>query len=427
MARVNYRRKAQDLGILDEYLAIQGLRKGTGLADPARLLDLPESLRSAFGLTRRPTPQQLADAKRQFVRLIKPLSDTDRVLASLTWNLDLDEVGDSVIVRPTADTEWLERCAFAADRSLLPWTDKDSIRRQSDRVVFLIACLILGRHEHRAPETLVDGIAGLPSEADPYRQFVSGVLAYAAVLHQEHRDPALLRLRNNVSLTLHILGFHEERIMLGLWALEAAQFLNEKNATISILIDDLGWANYLLGSSRGAKNIERAITFANESPDPLGEPERSLLLAKAHRHLGVITASASEAPFDSSWFAEAERILREAEPLDPDAVKVDLAHLKHAEALGIASLLGINIAGELRDSADRSLAEQGLSRVREARDASRHAGDQGREAKSLVLEVRFLEALGLTTEAEQLAPTRDRAVAASVWSRPAGRVYITGR
>ena len=263
---------------------------------------------------------------------------------------------------------------------------------------------------------------------DAYKRYADGVVAYGQALHAEKRDPAMLRLRENSSLTLHVLGFHRERVRIGQWALEAAQFVNDDLAILSILIDDLGWANYLLSSDDGAANIEKAIRFGEQLPgDPL-EPKRSLLIAKAFRHLGVMnTARTNE--LQRQDFTSARKLLQRIQPEAEREASTDIAHVDYAEALAIATVLEVNSSGAVRRTDAEGMVSlyEGIELVRKARAGFRTLGDQGRYAKSLVLEVRLLEAAHESNEAAQLIPLRDRAVAASVWARPAGRAFITGR
>jgi hypothetical protein len=175
-------------------------------------------------------------------------------------------------------------------------------------------------------------------------------------------------------------------------------------------------------------NIERAIRYGEQLPDGFGEPEKNLLLAKAYRHLGVIkTARIGE--LQESEFRQAKKILLGVEAASPHEVRVDLAHVCHAQALAIASMLKVNTSGSIRrgDAQGTNLLGKALELVRQARTGFYTEGDQGRYAKSLVLEVRILEALQELDEARQLSPLRDRAVASSVWARPAGAAFITGR
>ncbi len=262
---------------------------------------------------------------------------------------------------------------------------------------------------------------------DASRQLVDGIIAYADQLHDEKRDPALLRLRNNMSLTLHVLGFHEERVKLGGWALEAAQFSGDRLAIISILIDDLGWAKYLLGDPGCRDNIRKGIEYAQSSPST-DDLKRRLLEAKAHRHLGVI-ASSEDHIFARNEFEVADRILLSVKKLAPREAEIELTHIKHAKALAAASYLGINQSGKIRpgDKDAEKLIKEALNWIRDAKEGFRALSDQGRYAKSLVLEVRLLEAANDEYQAKLLAPVRDRAMSASVWSRPDAHIFISGR
>lgn len=212
-------------------------------------------------------------------------------------------------------------------------------------------------------------LRGRPAAAaqDPYRQYADGIIAMGRVLHEERRDPALLRLRANSSLTLHVWGFHRERVLLGTWALESAQFTDDRLTEASVLIDDLGWANYLLGNEEAITNIQRAITRLEGLPPTLFEPQKSTLIAKAHRHLGVIRTAQSDTLVDSE-FDQARRALEDIQSLAPQEVQVDLTHLAHAEALAIASMLDVNTSGTIRrsDTEGTRLLRQALSLVRQA-------------------------------------------------------------
>ncbi|MGC4857150.1 hypothetical protein ACLQ24_28215 [Micromonospora sp. DT4] len=267
-----------------------------------------------------------------------------------------------------------------------------------------------------------------PDPLDAYHQYSTGIIAYGKILHTQQRDPALLRLRENASLTLHVLGFHEQRVQLGEWALESAQFVDDKLAIISILIDDLGWANYLLNRSVAVVNIERAIRYGDQLPTGFGEPRRSLLLAKAHRHLGVIRMNRDDKHSQES-FDRAHQLLVGVAAEAPHEVRVDLAHVDYARALAIATMVGVNTGGTVQPSDVHGTAalREALDLVRQAKEGFQAESDQGRYAKSLVLEIRILRALHEDAEADHLASLRDRAVAASVWARPAGAAFITGR
>lgn len=278
-------------------------------------------------------------------------------------------------------------------------------------------CYWLARSATRGPET------------DSYRQYVDGVLAYGDQLRREKRDPALMRLRHGSSLTLHVLGFHAERVLLGTWALESAQFLDDRLSIMEVLMDDLGWGNYLLGKPDTAlTNIRRAIEYGERVVVKPDGRRTATLLAKAYRHLGVIETTQG-GHLHEAGFARSRALLTGLGAETSPEVAIDLAHVDHAEALAIVSMLRLNQSGSLRrgDSDGEATLRGALALARRARDQFKASGDQGRFAKSLVLEVRILEALHEQAEAVQLALLRDRAVAASVWARPSGATFITGR
>nr|MDT0663356.1 hypothetical protein [Micromonospora sp. DSM 115978] len=74
-------------------------------------------------------------------------------------------------------------------------------------------------------------------------------------------------------------------------------------------------------------------------PDGFGEPQRSLLLAKAHRHLGVIR-TIQERTLNRADFDRAQELLTAVQDRAPKDVRVDATHVKYAEALAITTMLG---------------------------------------------------------------------------------------
>jgi hypothetical protein len=120
--------------------------------------------------------------------------------------------------------------------------------------------------------------------------------------------------------------------------------------------------------------------------------------------------------------------LTSAAPADwtDKAVRVDLPRLLAAYHRAHRGDLHAGALSEA-DAAGIAALRQALGLVREAKAGFLTEGDQRRYAKSLVLEVRILEDLREDAEALQVSRLRDRAVSASVWSRPSGAAFITGR
>lgn len=420
MGRVDYIARAKALGFDREYKALRDLRQHFGLADDSQLLDLPSRLRHALGLV-----TDTADLRRATAILQRGIASLrnidDRVLAHMIWNVDAHDDADIAGLLAGLDlsgTAWLDRCEELAESKVTRWSNEDTIRKESDRVAFLVCRWLLAQNDDTTlePDTF----------RDPYSMFAAGVIAYARLLHEEERDPALLRLRSATSLTLHVLGFHAERVQLGEWAEQAARYVHDVLTLMSILIDDLGWAKYLLGNAAGASNIAEALTEGDRVPAGQRDDEWALLMAKAQRHLGVIETEAT-GRLATTRFDAAEAYL--AGVKHSRAAEIDLAHVHYARALALFAAAGNAGPSEasMAVADEEPLLRQALAEVRLGRDGFQEASDQGRYAKALVLEVRLLRALGEPDSAARLAKIRDRAVRESVWSRPAGRKYIAGR
>ena len=116
---------------------------------------------------------------------------------------------------------------------------------------------------------------------------------YAKQLHSDSRDHPLVNLRNNSSLMLHILGFHELRTQLGELALKSAVVIGDNATRSEVLIDDLGWGHYCLGNTDSAvENIRRGVQVAKEAKSHKSGTELlrlSLCEAKGLRHLASIS------------------------------------------------------------------------------------------------------------------------------------------
>ena len=92
-------------------------------------------------------------------------------------------------------------------------------------VVFASAFLMINRKGKKAQIPPAEGLA-------------SSILVYGRQLHAEGRDRALVNLRNDFSLTLHILGFHDIRMQLGELALQSASIIRDSEAKGDIFVDD---------------------------------------------------------------------------------------------------------------------------------------------------------------------------------------------
>ena len=264
----------------------------------------------------------------------------------------------------------------------------------------------------------------------PEEALASAIIDYARQLNLEGRDQTLVNLRNFFTATLHILGFHEIRTQLGELTLRSATIVRDNATRAEVLIDDLGWAHYLLGRELIArKNIERGVKVASTSKQSEVENlvRLSLCEAKGLRHLAIIIHNTDETEANLK-LEQALGILTSLENRSLPEVRRDIAQIHHGKALMIAASLGIHKAGRIRqgDVAGIQQVDQALAEVRTSAEIFRQVADLDRYAKALFLEVRLLEARGADTEASEVSALRDRILAASSWIRPEGIKTLTG-
>jgi len=264
----------------------------------------------------------------------------------------------------------------------------------------------------------------------PAKSLTVAIIEYGLQLHADGRDRALVNLRNNFSKTLHILGFHKIRTRLGEIAIQSATIVRDNAAKAEILVDDLGWANYLLDNNDIAiKNIERGVEMANGSKSPNQEDyiRLSLCEAKGLRHLAIITNNDPEAA--SIKLNKALNILNSLEDQSFLEVKRDIAQIHHAKALIAAMSLNVHKSGNLRkgDTEGIKLINEALEQDRLASSAFKDIGDLDRYVKALFLEVRLLESKGAETEAMEVTALCNRTLASSEWIRNEGTQTLTGK
>lgn len=264
----------------------------------------------------------------------------------------------------------------------------------------------------------------------PSEGLAFAILEYGRQLHAEGRDRALVNLRNSLSITLHILGFHEVRTRLGVIALQSATVVSDDATKAEILVDDLGWAHHLLGNDSVAiKNIGRGVETAAKAKleDSIETKRLTLCEAKGLRHLAIITAP-SDFEGAGDRLEEALELLDSLEDQSHPEVRRDIAQIHHARALVIALVLNIHKSGKIRpgDKEGFEMVDGALENVRQASRIFKDIGDLDRYVKALFLEVRLLEAKREDTEAQEVAALRDRTLAVSEWVRPEGTRTLTG-
>ncbi len=269
---------------------------------------------------------------------------------------------------------------------------------------------------------------GKSESEHPAQQLASAILVYALQLANDGRDVALIKLRNKFTDTLHIMGFHNSRVKLGEIALKASVLIKDYETKVDILIDDLGWAYFLLDKEEIAKqNIIRGINISKKLIKETGDKSQKLHLsqAKGYRHLACISRDAEKS---NSYLQDAQDLLESI--LDQTIeVRRDIAQIHHAKALTVAMSLNIHKSGKIRLKSQNLLdaVQEALENVRQSAFIFREIGDLDRYTKSLFLEVRLLEATDENTEAVEVAALRDRTLAASEWILSIGTDTITGK
>lgn len=293
----------------------------------------------------------------------------------------------------------------------------------------LAAIVLLPRKGRQAlPPTLVQIVSALDGPIreelgggrEPADTLTNGVLRYARQLSDEDRDSALVSFRSNLSLTLHIIGEHAARVELGERALRSADILENNLARAEILVDDLGWGNYMRDRAdpQGALiHIDAAERIAKETleGDPARHAELTMVVAKAIRHRTLIEAEQQHV----GRLEELESARDMLSQLDEtDVVRREIGQIFHARALVQAVCLDIDRHPVGAEEQSRAAISQALEDVKEAADIFRGLGDQARYTKALSLEYRLHRAVDDVVEAEHVKAQRDRALSQSAWSRP---------
>ncbi|KAB7745581.1 hypothetical protein GA707_06645 [Nostocoides sp. F2B08] len=313
-----------------------------------------------------------------------------------------------------------------ATQAALPYTYYRWLGPAALAAVIVLAALLtrelLNRHSH--------------DEEGEAQAFAHAVLAHARRLHRDHRHTALLRLRGDESLRLHVLGRHEERRELGDLALQSAGALNRDLDKAAILIDDLGWANYLLGDTQTAlANMAKGTSIAENvrRTTRVGHPDyqdASILEARGIRHQAVIGAAGNNGPIDR-WISDldnAQKLLTNDDWQHENIIRQEIAQIHHSRAFATVSYLGVNRSGTISptDTEGRSRAAGALESLRKAEKIFRKLSDDSRLPKVYLLRTRVLEALGDSIDAKASKALAEQSLRASPWAEPDGIQSILG-
>lgn len=257
-------------------------------------------------------------------------------------------------------------------------------------------------------------------EESPFERLSSAIYGYGYKLHEDKKDRALLELRNGFSIMLHKLGFHETRVKLGGLALDSSTILNDDATKAEILVDDLGWANYLIGNREPAiENINQGIEIARKPSQPLDSRDSrrlSLCRAKGLRHLAIIMREEDPCKSDQN-LDDSMKILDSLNDPSSKEIKREIAQIYHAKALVIAMDLGINKSGTITEKYIEGInqVKKSLEILKKSESIFKEIEDVDRYVKDLLLEKRLLESIRMDNEARYVKIILDREKWTTIW------------
>lgn len=229
-----------------------------------------------------------------------------------------------------------------------------------------------------------------PARTEQPKAFVTALIDFVGTLEQQGKSSTVLEIRDSMSHLLHLLGEHDARYKLGEIALAAAVQAKDDLGRAQILVDDLGWAAFMIGKDTATANIRRGIGIVESIPPSSPFVGRArLVAAKGYRHLAMVTMD--DASIGKNLEAARTTLKSlEAVPAIEAAlhheVMRDFAQIDHAEGTLIIRRLGIEKGVALRaaDSEATRKAQNALELVNRAAAAFEAIGDSERLTKALL-------------------------------------------
>lgn len=247
------------------------------------------------------------------------------------------------------------------------------------------------------------------------RDFGYSIYNWVHELHTQNRHKGVVDLRNKLSHTLHVLGLHNIRQMVGSLALESASILNDRQSLIEIYIDDLGWAVHMTGNDNLAKiNIQHGISTSRKYRNTFSDLGMCILWeAKGLRHLAFLEA-ANNGEYEK-YLDEAEKTLDEHPDQKSNFLIRDRMQLLHTKAEILCLEYGILKKGTLgkKDKIGITKMQKALSGVEQVAETFKTLGDLERYAKAQTLQVRMLSAIRRDNEAAEIKARLNLLIASS--------------
>jgi len=207
----------------------------------------------------------------------------------------------------------------------------------------------------------------------------------------------IIALRNNLSRTLYVLECYKEMVRLGASTLDAASVIGDNETKIEVLIDELGWCNFLLSNNEEAvRHVDGAFDAYNSLKE--GGRELSLRIKLAYlkglRHLAIINAKNNYSQSEI-YLNEVLESLKTLEEKESQQVQVDIAQVYHAKAQIIAINLNIDKdENTANGEAGKDEVYKAIDFVKKAYDIFKRIDDTDRSLKSILLHYRLLESIG---------------------------------
>jgi hypothetical protein len=292
------------------------------------------------------------------------------------WVLSAEDIGRNIVI-------WLLPSAIATTIALLS---------------FLISAIIFALREKHFPVMNTE-------------RFPQTVIDYADFLAKNNQDEKLLSLRSGMNNILHTLSANKERIILGNYAYDASVRRNDINSQTQILIDDLGWANHMIGNDDEALSaLNRALEIIDEASEP---SQFKIWKVKAFRHKAIIFSRTN--PVESKSFLSKAK--SEVGTLPSSKRKnIEIGQLQHAEALCVCIENGINQNIIITNAKLQKKAKSALELAKNAALLFGTNGELSKLTKALFLQKEILTALNDTVLLRETTIAYEKSLDESMWN-----------
>ena len=291
----------------------------------------------------------------------RQIAVTERLLATLTYDGVHPAYKTKGQPKNVRGSDW---SSYAHAQRAPNRTTWDEVSSETIRQVEQYYSQLVEAHKESELRNALRDVRRGDVASDEQATFVRALTRYVAFLVRQGKMKTVLEIRESMSHLLHLLGENGTRFQVGEFALMAAVASNSTLDRAQILIDDLGWAAFLLKDhSTARENIQDGIRIANshQTSNISDLIEARLTSAKGYRHLAMM---AEDEKVGHQYLTQAEQVIQGLNTTGPnvdhfkDAITRDKAQIDHARATIIARSLGILESGTIsiddRESSDRA-------------------------------------------------------------------------